>query len=304
MSSSVKRCPNLSRLYRLDVSTYCSPPAFWCLLLDHAGIVPNDAVGRRVFSGISRFPPLFNSGTVPYSPRFTLVGSQNLAVKNSPNLFNHSKVVAAVNSEVLRADEGEARWVAAPECRGGRKWETTEKTRPPATSFVTILTCENPRSEPAGNRIRFASSGDERSTSCVYRPVRGVNQNAVIWGNGSTQRKPRGKLVTPATFPTCENARLNPPGNEPSSPWSGRFTTAVPEKMREVVHTAGSRKRSMTPEEKTQHSRNWLPNRQTASMEYEECDKKNWTKKGTYTNEYNGWKSRKYRRRDDDDTHC
>ncbi|KAJ8876015.1 hypothetical protein PR048_023923 [Dryococelus australis] len=49
-----------------------------------AGIVPDDAVGQRVFSAISRFlcPSIFIS--------ITLIGSQDLAVKSRPNLFTHS----------------------------------------------------------------------------------------------------------------------------------------------------------------------------------------------------------------------
>ncbi|KAJ8878096.1 hypothetical protein PR048_022563 [Dryococelus australis] len=38
-------------------------------------IVPDDAAGRQVSSGISRFPPPFHSGAAPYSPHFTLVRS-------------------------------------------------------------------------------------------------------------------------------------------------------------------------------------------------------------------------------------
>ncbi|KAJ8870785.1 hypothetical protein PR048_027084 [Dryococelus australis] len=53
------------------------------------GIVPDDAVGRRVFSGISRSPPL-HSGTAPYSLQNTHIGSQDLAVKSRPNLFTSS----------------------------------------------------------------------------------------------------------------------------------------------------------------------------------------------------------------------
>ncbi|KAJ8877522.1 hypothetical protein PR048_021977 [Dryococelus australis] len=43
------------------------------------GIVPDDAAGRQVFSGISHFPrPSFHSGAAPFPPRFTLIGSQYL----------------------------------------------------------------------------------------------------------------------------------------------------------------------------------------------------------------------------------
>ncbi|KAJ8880502.1 hypothetical protein PR048_016972 [Dryococelus australis] len=50
-----------------------SPPGF-----SHMGLMLDDAAGRRVFSGISRFPSLFHSGAAPYSTRFTLIGSQDL----------------------------------------------------------------------------------------------------------------------------------------------------------------------------------------------------------------------------------
>ncbi|KAJ8867732.1 hypothetical protein PR048_031535 [Dryococelus australis] len=47
------------------------PPGFL-----HLGIVPGDAAGRRVFSGMS--PPPLHSSACPYSARFTLIGSQDL----------------------------------------------------------------------------------------------------------------------------------------------------------------------------------------------------------------------------------
>ncbi|KAJ8873937.1 hypothetical protein PR048_024775, partial [Dryococelus australis] len=57
----------------------------------HVGIVPDDAAGRRVFSDISlQFPPPLHSDAAPYSPRFALIGSQDLDVKSHPNLFNPS----------------------------------------------------------------------------------------------------------------------------------------------------------------------------------------------------------------------
>ncbi|KAJ8867590.1 hypothetical protein PR048_031392 [Dryococelus australis] len=53
----------------------------------HSGIVPDDAAGRR---GFSSPPPPLNSGAAPYSPRFTLIDSQDLGVKSRPNLSTHS----------------------------------------------------------------------------------------------------------------------------------------------------------------------------------------------------------------------
>ncbi|KAJ8889275.1 hypothetical protein PR048_008773 [Dryococelus australis] len=52
------------------------------------GIVSDDAVGRRVFSGISRFPaPSFRRRSI--ITLNTLTGSRDLAVKSRPNLFSH-----------------------------------------------------------------------------------------------------------------------------------------------------------------------------------------------------------------------
>ncbi|KAJ8866051.1 hypothetical protein PR048_033575 [Dryococelus australis] len=55
----------------------------------HVEIVPDDATGRRVFSGISRFPPPLYSGAAQYSLLFTLIGSK-VIVKSRPNHYTHS----------------------------------------------------------------------------------------------------------------------------------------------------------------------------------------------------------------------
>ncbi|KAJ8888348.1 hypothetical protein PR048_007838 [Dryococelus australis] len=48
------------------------------------GIVPADAAGRRIFSGISRFLPPFHFGAVSYSSRFSLIGSHDRDIQR-PN---------------------------------------------------------------------------------------------------------------------------------------------------------------------------------------------------------------------------
>ncbi|KAJ8888341.1 hypothetical protein PR048_007828 [Dryococelus australis] len=63
------------------------------------GIVPDDAADRRVFLGISRFPPPFHSGTL--HTHFTLIGSPDLTVKNRPNLFTPSVSSLHLSSEKL-----------------------------------------------------------------------------------------------------------------------------------------------------------------------------------------------------------
>ncbi|KAJ8871791.1 hypothetical protein PR048_028131 [Dryococelus australis] len=83
-------CPNLHPEQR---TLSASQP--WRTGLDsrwdfsHVRIVPDDASGRRDFSGISRFPSPFHSGDAPYSPHFTLIGSQDLDVKSRRNIFTH-----------------------------------------------------------------------------------------------------------------------------------------------------------------------------------------------------------------------
>ncbi|KAJ8896063.1 hypothetical protein PR048_001404 [Dryococelus australis] len=57
--------------------------------LPRVGVVPDDAAGRQAFLGISRSPaPSLRRCSILTS--ITLIGSQDLAVKNRPNLFTHS----------------------------------------------------------------------------------------------------------------------------------------------------------------------------------------------------------------------
>ncbi|KAJ8893889.1 hypothetical protein PR048_006490 [Dryococelus australis] len=60
------------------------------------GIVPDDAAGRRVFSGISRFPPTLSFRRCSTLTSIALIGSQGLAVKSRRNLFTHSCVTRMV----------------------------------------------------------------------------------------------------------------------------------------------------------------------------------------------------------------
>ncbi|KAJ8873591.1 hypothetical protein PR048_024409 [Dryococelus australis] len=50
----------------------------------HVGIMPEDAVGRRVFSGTSRFPPPLHSGAAPYSPQSPSSALKTLMFKAVP----------------------------------------------------------------------------------------------------------------------------------------------------------------------------------------------------------------------------
>ncbi|KAJ8888177.1 hypothetical protein PR048_007664 [Dryococelus australis] len=100
----------------------------------HVGIVPDDAAGRWVFSGISRFPRLCIPALLPHSPRFTLIGSQDLDVKSRPNL-----------STPLRGDPGEQ--------------------NPPASGYrpARIPIYVKPGATRDGDRNRFFLVGGEQS---------------------------------------------------------------------------------------------------------------------------------------------
>ncbi|KAJ8894207.1 hypothetical protein PR048_006817 [Dryococelus australis] len=67
----------------------------------HVGIIPDDTVDRRVFSGISRLPHPFIPALL-HSHLFTLIGSQDLAVKSLPPQFSPCSANPQC-SRVLRA---------------------------------------------------------------------------------------------------------------------------------------------------------------------------------------------------------
>ncbi|KAJ8873709.1 hypothetical protein PR048_024542, partial [Dryococelus australis] len=73
--------PLASRLGEPDSIPIGVTPGF-----SHVEIVPDDAAGRWVFSAICLFPRPLHSGSAPYSPHFTLIGSQYLDVKSRPCL--------------------------------------------------------------------------------------------------------------------------------------------------------------------------------------------------------------------------
>ncbi|KAJ8870980.1 hypothetical protein PR048_027282 [Dryococelus australis] len=68
----------------------------------HVGIAPDDVAGRRVFSGISRFPPPLHSGTAPCSPRFTLISSQNLKRNHKVQELSYSALIDTPHSPEQR----------------------------------------------------------------------------------------------------------------------------------------------------------------------------------------------------------
>ncbi|KAJ8891807.1 hypothetical protein PR048_004361 [Dryococelus australis] len=94
----------------------------WVTGFSQVGIVPDDAVGRLVFSGISRFPQPLHSGVAPYS-----LQSPSSALKTS--LLRAAQISSLTHSSY-----------------GGGKREIPEETCTPGT----ILTCENHGATPLG----------------------------------------------------------------------------------------------------------------------------------------------------------
>ncbi|KAJ8868765.1 hypothetical protein PR048_030305 [Dryococelus australis] len=80
-------------------------------------VVTDDAVGRRVFSGIFRFPRPFIPALLYIHFTITLIGSQDLAVKSHPNLFTHSSPGRGVNPVRLMGGEQTNRSDTVDSCR-------------------------------------------------------------------------------------------------------------------------------------------------------------------------------------------
>ncbi|KAJ8888527.1 hypothetical protein PR048_008018 [Dryococelus australis] len=83
------------------------------------------------FLRVLPFPPHLHSIATPYSSHFALISCQDLIVQTRAN-----RTLVKSDSEVLRANEGEVRWVwGSIGMKGQRKREISEKTgRPAATS--------------------------------------------------------------------------------------------------------------------------------------------------------------------------
>ncbi|KAJ8888310.1 hypothetical protein PR048_007797 [Dryococelus australis] len=148
---------------------------------------------------------------------------------------------AALNNEVLRAVEGEARWTrsrARTQARGKR--EISEET--PRTSGIVrhAPTCEYPGVTQARSRPWFVltesrcSSGQKIEYTVPVIPRHDINET-LGWSGARMQargkreypEKTRRQVASSSTIPTCENSGVNPPGTEPGSPWWEANTLAT-----------------------------------------------------------------------------
>ncbi|KAJ8890900.1 hypothetical protein PR048_010409 [Dryococelus australis] len=103
------------RLLASHLGEPCSIPGF-----PHVGIEPDDAAGQRVFSGISRFLSPLHSGALPYSTRFALIDSKDLACRSSLHSTG-----ATVAERLARSPPTKANRVQSPSRSPNfRKWES------------------------------------------------------------------------------------------------------------------------------------------------------------------------------------
>ncbi|KAJ8871520.1 hypothetical protein PR048_027842 [Dryococelus australis] len=151
----------------------CSPPtkAFrvqspvGSLRLSHMGIVPDDAVGQRVFSEISRFLRSFVLTSI------TLIDSKDLDVKSLPNLFTHFthyiSLQKGVFEEHLFTEIGVfAQTTISQKARGGTRHQNgVTRRQKVGTSFANqrLVSFSPGRTRPMRNR----------SQNAVANPIQG-----------------------------------------------------------------------------------------------------------------------------------
>ncbi|KAJ8869019.1 hypothetical protein PR048_030565 [Dryococelus australis] len=215
-------------------------PGFSCV-----GIVPDDAASRTDFLGGFSFPLPLHSGAAPYSPGFTLIGSQDFAGRRDLNLLPTSCVDPS-----------------RPRGRGGvvvRKLAPTKANRvrfaagsPPGFSHVGVLPDDS-----AGRRVfsgishlpccyiaphsphfPLAGSQDLDVNSCQIsiglpthpNPMRLKCRNPRA-GNGRYPRKPADHDSH------MRKSGVARPGIEPGSPWwEASGLTAQPPWTPPVIH--------------------------------------------------------------------
>ncbi|KAJ8875212.1 hypothetical protein PR048_023107 [Dryococelus australis] len=172
------------------------------------------------FSRGSPVPPALSFRHCSILNSITLIGSQDLDVKASANLFPHSikdvrldawpRPNPAVSLATMQRTAAGTQLVVAHDHdildahrrnqQPQRSRQGTERTAPPTTSRL-----------PDSTRV-WSSAG-----------MRG-------WGKRKIPEKTSLLVASSGTIPTCEKPRVSRPGIEPGSPWweSSRLTTQLP----------------------------------------------------------------------------
>ncbi|KAJ8880952.1 hypothetical protein PR048_017425 [Dryococelus australis] len=132
----------------------------------------------------------------------------------TPASRQSEEIWAALNIEILRADEGE--YGAASECKGWGKRDIPEKTRRPAASPGTIPTCENPEATLPGIEPGSPKWEASNLTTTPPRPIlllllmsamcgKLLQDGATAERNGGENENTRVPTVTFDRFPTFDN---------------------------------------------------------------------------------------------------
>ncbi|KAJ8881014.1 hypothetical protein PR048_017487 [Dryococelus australis] len=170
--------------------------------ISHVGIVPDNAAGRRVFTGYFPFPVPFHSGVAPYSPRFTLIGSHDLDVRSRPNLFTYFTHTLGFLTEhnCLRCEIYQ------------EKRDTTMTVELLIISRRQLIFGE----QSCTQSYTSVDSGKKHWGRVIEVSMEWQRNERA--GKEEIPEKTLRPTASSGTIPTCENP-VTRPGTEPGSPW-------------------------------------------------------------------------------------
>ncbi|KAJ8870619.1 hypothetical protein PR048_029642 [Dryococelus australis] len=119
------------------------------------GIVPDNAAGRRVFSGISRFPPALHSSNTPDSPLLNFIGFQDPI--GPPQTLMRENLFSSIRPPVVQSVGASPIWSAGGsgfESRCGRLHDGL----PSRIVTTPVTTCAHERRGPPDERHHDTSS--------------------------------------------------------------------------------------------------------------------------------------------------
>ncbi|KAJ8867861.1 hypothetical protein PR048_031666 [Dryococelus australis] len=154
------------------------------------GIVPDDAAGRRVLSRNSRFPHSYISDAAPFSPHFTLIGSQDLIFKSRPKSLNSTTKLCNGSAPTTWSD-----YTPPPKAN---------RVQFPAGSLPAFRTWESRRTITAGRGFfsRFCRFYPPlHSRAAPYSPLHGFRGIGDTGDNNTRDQRP--VVPTRKTLKTC-----------------------------------------------------------------------------------------------------
>ncbi|KAJ8895390.1 hypothetical protein PR048_000722 [Dryococelus australis] len=172
----------------------------------HVGIVPDDAVGRRVFSGISRFPALsFQRCSILTS--IALIGSQDLDVKSRRNSFTSVYRVNVSTPRKPPPSPSKAVSATLPTCDIRRNIKTAAQWG--LGSKRKLQSCEASETTTGPNHL-LKMRADGGGAMCIWSSagVQGLTET------GDPRENPRTNDVARHDFHVCKSGVV-PRGTEP-----------------------------------------------------------------------------------------